>query len=353
MSPNKTEFRSRTAHILVGLSLAFGPIPASAAQAPAGEAGKPYAGMPSLAPIGMRPDRYLPLPPGVASPPVDPVKGYRLEKLGRGLYMVTDNAYQSIFLVHRSGVVVVDAPPAYSARLKAAISEVTDRPVTHVVYSHAHIDHIGGVTDLGGKPVLIAQEETARLLARAKDPRRPVPTVTFKDGYSLDVGGQKLELSYKGVAHQPGNIFIYAPEQKVLMAVDLVFPGWMPWRRFALAQDVAGYFEQVAAIDKVPFESFVGGHVSRVGTHEDVRLQLEFMNDLKAAAGAALRKTALGEELAPEDKSNPWAIFDNYIDRVAARCVAALAPKWQSRLAAFDVYIWDQCYAMEQSLRID
>jgi hypothetical protein len=31
----------------------------------------------------------------------------------------------------------------------------------------------------------------------------------------------------------------------------------------------------------------------------------------------------------------------------------ALTPKWSSKLAAFDVYIWDQCYAMEQSLRID
>lgn len=353
MSPNKAAFKSTASRFLVGLSLALGPVPASGAQAPAGEAGRPYAEMPSLAPIGVRPDRYLPIPPGLASPPIDPAKGYRLQKLGRDLYMVTDNAYQSIFLVHQSGVIVVDAPPAYSARLKAAIAEVTDRPVTHVVYSHAHIDHIGGVTDLGGKPVVIAQEETARLLSRSGDPKRPVPSVTFKDRYTLTVGGQKLELSYKGVAHQPGNIFIYAPEQQVLMVVDVVFPGWMPWRRFALAQDVAGYFDQVAAIDKVPFKSFVGGHVSRVGTHDDVRLQLEFMNELKAAAGAALRTTGLGEELAPEDKSNPWAIFDNYIDRVAAKCVAALAPKWQTRLAAFDVYIWDQCYAMEQSLRID
>jgi hypothetical protein len=38
---------------------------------------------------------------------------------------------------------------------------------------------------------------------------------------------------------------------------------------------------------------------------------------------------------------------------VAAQCVDALTPKWSSKLAAFDVYIWDQCYAMEQSLRID
>ena len=33
--------------------------------------------------------------------------------------------------------------------------------------------------------------------------------------------------------------------QRTLMGVDVVFPGWMPWRRLAVAQDVPAYFEQV------------------------------------------------------------------------------------------------------------
>lgn len=323
------------------------------AQAPAGSAGVPYRDMPELAPIGVRPDRYLPVPESANAPPVDPAKGYRTQKLGRDLYLVTDNAYQSMFMVYETGVVVVDAPPGYAKHIRAAIAEVTDRPITHVVYSHSHIDHIGGVNALGGRPIVIAQDETARLLARAKDPERPLPAVTFKDRYTLKVGSQRLELSYHGVAHEPGNIFIYAPEQRVLMVVDVVFPGWMPWRRFALAQDVPGYFAQVAEIDRVPFETFVGGHVERVGTHADVRQQLEFMADVKAAAAAALKATDIGGEMDPADTSNPWAVFDNYIDRVVVKCVNAVTPKWQSRLAGYDVYIWDQCFAMEQSLRID
>jgi glyoxylase-like metal-dependent hydrolase (beta-lactamase superfamily II) len=339
---------------LVAMSAAMATsAPAAHAQAIPGAAGTPYRNMPQLAPIGVRPDRYLPVPTEDIAPPLDPAKGYRLQQLGRGLYMVTENAYQSMFLVYEKGVVVIDAPPSYSKHLRAAIAEVTNLPVTHVIYSHSHIDHIGGVRDLGGKPILIAHAETARLLTRAKDPNRPVPTVTFRDRYTLVVGSQRLELSYHGVAHEPGNIFIYAPEQRVLMVVDVVFPGWMPWRRFALANDIPGYFAQVAEIDRVPFETLVGGHVSRVGTHADVRLQLEFMADIKAAAAAALASTPPGEEMDPADTANAWAVFDNYIDRVVVKCVNALTPKWQSKLAGYDVYIWDQCYAMEQSLRID
>jgi glyoxylase-like metal-dependent hydrolase (beta-lactamase superfamily II) len=325
------------------------------AQNPAGgsTSGTPYDRMPTLAPIGVRVDTYLQVPDSAKGPTVDPAKGYRIQKLGEGLYMVTDGAYQSMFMTYEDGVVVVDAPPAYASRIPKAIAEVTDKPITHLVYSHYHVDHIGGATSLGGHPVIIAQQETNRLLARDKDPQRPLATVTFDDRYRLSVGGHVLELSYRGSAHAPGNIFIYAPKQRTLMVVDVIFPGWMPWRRFALAQDVPEYFTQVTAIDNWDFDTLVGGHVARTGTHADVAMQLAFMNDLKSAAAIALKSTAPGRGLSPQDLENPWAVFDDYIDRVAIGCVNQLTRKWSTRLAAFDVYIWDQCYAMEQSLRID
>ncbi len=318
-----------------------------------GVAGEPYPDMPSIAPIGARIGKYMELPDAAVGPAIDPAKGYRLQDFGGGLHMITDNVYQSMVLVYDGGVVVIDAPPSFAQHIPAAIAELTDEPITHVVYSHAHIDHIGGTKSLGGRPVIVAHDETKRLLARAQDPNRPLPTLTFSDRYALHVGTEMLELSYHGSAHQPGNIFISAPAQRVLMAVDVVFPGWMPWRRFALAQDVPGYFAQVEEIRRMEWETFVGGHVARTGTHADVDLQVEFNNDIRRAAAAALMSTELAAGLNPQDEGNPWALFDNYIDRVAAQCVDALTPKWASKLAAFDVYIWDQCYAMEQSLRID
>jgi hypothetical protein len=91
--------------------------------------------------------------------------------------MITDNIYQSMFLAYDRGVVVVDAPPNYAARIPQAIAQVTSKPITHVIYSHSHSDHIGGTRSLGGQPIIIAQEETLRLLQRAADPNRPLPTV--------------------------------------------------------------------------------------------------------------------------------------------------------------------------------
>jgi glyoxylase-like metal-dependent hydrolase (beta-lactamase superfamily II) len=319
-----------------------------------GTPGVPYANMPAIAPIGVSIDKYLDVPDSAKGPPIDPAKGYRMQKLGDGLYMVTDGGYQSMFMTYEEGVVVVDAPPSYAAHIPEAIAQVTDKPITHVVYSHLHADHIAGVKTLGGHPVIIAQAETNRLLARDNDPNRPLASVTFDDKYRLSVGSQVLELSYHGNAHVPGNIFIYAPKQRTLMVVDIVFPGWMPWRRFAVAQDIPSYFDQVKEISAWDFDTLVGGHVVRTGTHADVGTQLAFIEDLKAAAGTALKTTTPGLGLNATDRSsNPWSVFDNYIDRVALACVNQLTPKWSTKLAAYDVYIWDQCFSMEQSLRID
>lgn len=112
-------------------------------------------------------------------------------------------------------------------------------------------------------------------------------------------------------------------------------------------------FRSSRKIKQIKFDTLVAGHVARTGTHADVELQSDFINDLKSAAGEALKNTKLGEGLDPRDQANPWAVFDNYSDRVVVQWVNTLTPKWSTKLAAYDVYICDQCYAMEQSVCID
>ena len=321
----------------------------------------PYDKMPDIAPPIVRTSKYLPVPAAAAGPAVDPKKGYRTESLGGGAFLVTDGVYQAMLIAHADGAVLIDAPPSIGAKLIQAASEVAPgKKITHLVYSHAHIDHIGFAGEIRkANPdiTIVAHEETQKLLVRAKDTNRPVPTETFAGlakPFSLSVGGQTLRLEYPGPNHEPGNIEIYHDASKTLMLVDVVFPGWMMWRRFALAQDIPGYFDVVRALDaKYDFKTLVGGHLNRVGTKEDVTTQLAFMSDLHSAASKGLSMTKMGEGMNPADQTNAWAVFDNYIDRVTIHCVNAVAPKWKNRLAGFDVFIYDQCLSMEQSLRVD
>lgn len=148
-----------------------------------------------------------------------------------------------MFVTTRNGVVLVDAPPTIGHNLLRAISAVTQangRPanVTHLVYSHSHADHVGASSLLGADVVRIGHSECRRLLLRDNDPNRPAPTVTFDDHYVLELGGERLLLDYHGPNHTPDNIFIYAPDHQTLMVVDVIFPGWVPFKNLAVSQDI-------------------------------------------------------------------------------------------------------------------
>src|SRR5260370_17727241 len=92
-----------------------------------------------------RPEHFLPLPEQ-ARPPQDPAEGYRLQRAGDAGYVVISGFVQSSFVVTSDGIVVVDAPPALADKLPAAISQGTDKPVTHFIYTHSHYDHVGPPT---------------------------------------------------------------------------------------------------------------------------------------------------------------------------------------------------------------
>jgi len=245
-----------------------------------------------------------PVPVSALGPKI-PAAGYLVAEVRDKLYWVTDGVYQSMFLATGAGVVVVDAPQSIAPHLLEAIASVTSEPVTHFVYSHHHADHVGGAGVIPSGATFIAQEQTAKLLQRSADRNRPVPTVTFVDTYTLKVGAQTLVLDYKGVNHDPGNIFIYAPNQRVLMLVDVVFPGWVPFNYLAGTTDVPGYFaahDQALGYD---FDTFIGGHVGRLGTRDDLMIAKDYLHDLQAGAASALQAYDPSTILQTTDAANP------------------------------------------------
>jgi glyoxylase-like metal-dependent hydrolase (beta-lactamase superfamily II) len=300
------------------------------------------------------------MPAGAVSPvpeaargPAIPASGYLVEEIRDGLYWVTDGSYQAMFLTTGEGVILVDAPPSLGPNLATAIADATDEPVTYVVYSHHHADHVGDAGQFAETATYVGHEATAELLTRSDDPNRPVPTITFADSYELTLGDKTLQLDYHGNNHEPGNIFVYTPQQKVLMVVDIVFPGWVPFADLGLAEDVPGF---VAAHDQIlayDFDTFVGGHLTRLGTREDVETAKAFVLDVQANAAAALQTVdfmAIAQEVGFD---HPWALFDAYLGAVARECAEATIPVWQERLGGTAVFTEGHCWAMMESLRVD
>ena len=300
--------------------------------------------------------------PEAAKGPTISAKGYLVQQIRDHLYWVTDGSYNTMFLVTDKGVVAVDAPPTIGKNYLKAIAEVTNKPVTYVIYSHAHLDHIGAAGMFPRNATFIAQQETAAELQRARSVAKnvsavpPIPTVTFTKNYTLQIGNQTLKLDYYGVNHLPGNIFIYAPNQKVLMLVDIIFPGWIPFPYLAIAKDTAGFINaHDIALNNYDFDTLVGGHLTRLGTRNDVIVQKEFVSDLEKAAAQANQQVSFGEiaKQVGGGQPNPWLIFSKYIDVVNENCVNSMLPKWENRLGGAQQFMSTHCFTMTESGRVD
>jgi glyoxylase-like metal-dependent hydrolase (beta-lactamase superfamily II) len=300
--------------------------------------------------------------PNAAKGPTIPTdKGYLVQEIGEDLYSVSDGSYNTMFMVTDEGVIAIDAPPTLGAKYLKAIAEVTNKPITHLIYSHAHLDHIGAAGIFPDNVTIVAQQETADELQRAMSIATntsaipPVPTMTFPKNMTMQVGNQTLELDYYGNNHLPGNIFIYAPKQRVLMLVDIIFPGWIPFAYLAIAKDTAGFIQaHDIALNNYDFDTIVAGHLTRLGTRADVEVQREFVTDLeKTAADANQNVTFSGIANQVGSFDNPWLLFREYIDTINKQCEDEMLPKWENRLGGAENFMLTHCFTMTQSGRVD
>ncbi|MET8977357.1 MBL fold metallo-hydrolase [Streptomyces sp. NPDC004539] len=301
---------------------------------------------------------FAPIPAASTGPRMNP-DGYHVGRIAGNLYWVTDSYYQSMFLTTTRGVVLVDAPPTIGHNLLRAIGEVTrvnGRPdkVTHLVYSHSHADHTGAAGLFGTDVVRISHAATAALLARAADPNRPLPTVTFRDKYQLRVGGETLHLAYHGPNHSPDNIYVYAPEYATLMLVDVLYPGWVPFKNLAVSQDIPAWIKAQSIAMDYPWRTFVGGHLGRLGVRADGALQIRYMDDPEASTRSAIAAVDPNPFFAKYGaQGNSWAIFKTFLDAVADAAAAPVAAQYTGVLAAADVFTKDNAWTLLESLRID
>ena len=309
--------------------------------------GGPLAGAARAAEPGSSLPNYAPVPKSALGPALN-ANGYFVGQIKDDLYWVTDSYYTVMFLTTKDGVVLVDAPPTIGHNLLRAIDEITQangRPgnVTHLVYSHSHSDHIGASVLFGPDVVRIGHQECRTLLLRDNDPNRPAPEMTFEDHYTLTVGGQTLELDYHGPSHTPDTIFIWVPEHETLMLVDVIFPGWVPWKQLAVSQDIPDWIKAQDVALRYPWQTLVAGHLGRLGTRADAQLQIAYVADLLAGS----RATVNSLDPTPFFKhygDNAWAIFQVYLEAAAAQIAAPVTAKYLGKLAAADVFTVDNAF---------
>ena len=275
---------------------------------------------------------------------VDYAKGYLVKTIKPNVYVITDGAYQSMFMTTGKGVILFDAPPSFGQHIKKAVAEVTKEPIRKLIYSHAHVDHIAGVEFLKDIPNLeiIAEKHVADFLREMKDPRRLLPTKTFVGQTKLSFGTAEIELKKVGFHSNEGDLYIYLPKQKVLMAIDTLAPGYVPFMNFDLTVNMHEYlkmFDQLLAYD---FDVLVAGHLTSLGTRQDVidnkNYALDVYQTVKRIHNSADQNKMAMDTIQKYGADNKFLIFNNILEPLIEQSYQEIKGRWIDKLAGVDIY---------------
>ena len=147
------------------------------------------------------------------------------------------NDANALAIVTREGVVLVDTGnnTTDSREIARQLRAVTDQPIRYVVISQNHGDHVGGTPLFSPNATVIVHERVAKLWAAMKPYQiaswrkrfaerasvlanfNPIDTVVaFNDRMTLHLGGRDIELIYVDDLHNPGDVAVWLPKERVL-----------------------------------------------------------------------------------------------------------------------------------------
>lgn len=168
------------------------------------------------------------------------------EKITDGLYFIP--IFSNVILVETSdSIVLVDTGPWMAARQVAPrVREVSDKPLSHAVYTHGHIDHVFGVGAFDAvqesRPVVIAHENLPARFDRYKltagynqainrrqfslptlewPTEYRYPDITYSDEFGFEAGGVEFQ-AFHARGETDDHTCVWIPQKRALCTGDLI-----------------------------------------------------------------------------------------------------------------------------------
>jgi glyoxylase-like metal-dependent hydrolase (beta-lactamase superfamily II) len=221
-----------------------------------------------------------------------------------------------MFVVTPEGVIATD-PSGYLRPQAVAtyideIKKITPAPIKYVVYSHHHYDHIAGgkpFKDLGA--VFIAHKRAKEHLEQLRHPDVVIPDEVVDDTRTLRLGGTELELSYVGRNHSDNMLVMRLPKEKLLFAVDFIPIESVHFRNMPDTWPIE-WEDSLKKVMAMDWERLIPGHPGRLGTKEDVKNLLGFMQELSAEVKQAADQGKCPDTAMKEVKLEKYQTSQDY-----------------------------------------
>jgi len=143
------------------------------------------------------------------------------------LYVITGGGGNTAAFIIARGVVLVDTKnPGMGPGILEKVKSVTDKPVTMIINTHTHGDHVGSNSAFTGNVEFIAQENCKASMEKmpafqTDEGKKFLPGKTYKDKLSVLSGSEKIDLYYFGRGHTSGDTLVVFPALRTMHSGDL------------------------------------------------------------------------------------------------------------------------------------
>jgi len=200
----------------------------------------------------------------------------------------------SVFIITQQGVVVIDPGGSLQVgeMILKQIRKLTSKPITHVFNTHHHADHWMGnqaFSNLSPAPKIMGQyymkdkaEEIGERwlgilekMTKGKNQGTQVvlPSEVLEGNEKMQIGGLTFQFYHPAHAHTQGDLAVYIPEEKVLIAGDILF-----YLRTPGFQDASpsGNAQALESLNKLEFNQVIPGH-GPVTDKSGIKYMLEYV----------------------------------------------------------------------------
>jgi glyoxylase-like metal-dependent hydrolase (beta-lactamase superfamily II) len=273
-----------------------------------------------------------------AQPDPNAPKVIEVEKVKDNLFVLRGGGGNTTVFVQANGVTVVDTKnPGWGQPLITKIKELTNKPITTIVNTHTHGDHVSGNVDFAQNVDVVTHENTAANM-KAWRPVTSIPNAfpnvfaqhgghgmpkrTFKDTMTLFSGPDRLDLHYFGRGHTDGDAWVVIPSARVMAAGDIFSGKNLPLLDYNNGGSGVAIGETLMKAHNATMkqvDSIVTGH-STMMTPNDLREYAEFNRDFLNGVREAKKAGKSVDEIVKTWKMP--AKYTGYADPAPARLQA-------------------------------
>ncbi len=249
-----------------------------------------------------------------AQPAANAPKVIEVEKVKDNLFVLRGGGGNTAVFVTANGVTVVDAKnPGWGAPILAKIKELTPKPVTMLINTHTHGDHVSGNVEFPASVEVVAQVNTKANMEKMpifkEHNNAGMAKRTFTDKLTIGKGADQVDLYYFGPGHTNGDAFVVFPAHRIMHSGDIFAGKSVPLIDSANGGSMVRVSETLMkAHDGIKnVDTIINGHTPAQTTWADLKEFSDFNKELADWMRAGLKAGKTPEALAAE-----WKLPEKY-----------------------------------------